>query len=305
MRYVFGVLAALLVIVAPPAGAPSTAPSTTSAEVRAEVAASRQTIALTPLPRLTPCGGDGTSGNRVAAYYVYASGTANRLAAYRTALVSYLEQANSITYLSARALGGKRYLRLVTDRACRPVVTALKVPASALRTFGDTITYVQQHGLARTDRKYVMFADTNSICGLGTLAIDAQPGAANVNNVGPSWARIDRGCWTGATAAHEIFHMLGAVQPGAPHYDGTGHCTDEYDVMCYDAGGKHPVVRCAPRRLDIILDCHGDDYFNLRPKPGSWLAAHWNTANSSFLYGGGPTRAAGSAKAKAAAAGRK
>lgn len=285
MRYLLGVLLAVLVIVPAPAAAPGAA-----AAASLDAATSRRLGTITPLARIAPCRNDGTSGNRIAAYYVYAAGRPSHLDRYRTELVSYLEQADSITYLSAKATGGKRYLRLVTDRSCRPVVLPIKVPRSALASFAATMEYAQRHGLNRTDRKYVMFVDDKIICGLGTLTMDSRPGPENRNNTGPSWARVDRSCWSGANTAHEIFHMLGAVQPGAPHSDGTGHCTDEWDVMCYDAGGKPPAVRCGLRRLDIILDCDGDDYFNVRPKKGGWLAAHWNTANSSFLYGGGPAR---------------
>jgi hypothetical protein len=37
-----------------------------------------------------------------------------------------------------------------------------------------------------------------------------------------------------------------------------------------------------------LLDCHGDDYFNVDPEQDSWLAEHWNVANSSFLTPDGP-----------------
>jgi hypothetical protein len=87
--------------------------------------------------------------------------------------------------------------------------------------------------------------------------------------------------------------MLGAVQKSAPHYDNTGHCTDDRDLMCYqNAGGKRTYVRCRASAGNVRLDCGKDDYFNTSPKPGTYLSRHWNTANSSFLYGGGPARPA-------------
>ena len=40
----------------------------------------------------------------------------------------------------------------------------------------------------------------------------------------------------------------------------------------------------------IVLDCDADDYFNPLPDPNSYLAAHWNVANSSWLSAGPETR---------------
>src|SRR5690606_38183844 len=96
-------------------------------------------------------------------------------------------------------------------------------------------------------------------------------------------------CWNGHTAAHELSHNLGAVQDTAPNATGFFHCTDQYDVMCYDDGtipkGKKMAVVCPGREWADLLDCGGDDYFNPSPKPGSYLSNHWNIANSRFLNG--------------------
>ena len=85
---------------------------------------------------------------------------------------------------------------------------------------------------------------------------------------------------------HEMGHNLGAVQGGAPHSTGTvgsqvaGHCTDEWDVMCYaDGGSNNALTHPCPQRSDTVtetFDCGGDDYFNPAPAAGSWLASHWN-----------------------------
>jgi hypothetical protein len=135
----------------------------------------------------------------------------------------------------------------------------------------------------------VLFVDDDALCGIATLLYDDRPTADNANNGGPSWARVDRGCWSALPTVHEIFHMLGAVESRAPHYDNTGHCTDDHDVMCYQsAGGKQVRIRCAKSLGELRLDCGKDDYFNISPRPKSYLGTHWDTAHSSFLYGGGP-----------------
>lgn len=234
------------------------------------------------------CNGDGTSGNRIAFYYAYFSGQPNELAAARNNLVNVVERANALVYQSSQAFGVDQSLRIVTDSDCVPLIRAIELPAADVDSFSAT---VRDSHLSATNRKYVLFTNTAHYCGLGTLDFDDQPGSDNVNNGGPSWARIDLGCWTGAVTAHEIFHMLGAVQKSAPHYDGTGHCTDDYDLMCYQSANGKPVsVRCPDPVMQQRLDCGGDDYYNPHPAPGSYLATHWNTANSSFLYGGGSPR---------------
>jgi hypothetical protein len=78
-------------------------------------------------------------------------------------------------------------------------------------------------------------------------------------------------------------HTLGAVQPDAPHATVHSHCWDGNDIMCVDDGDDHAQRNVCPVRLSYLFDCGDDDYFNTSPPAGSYLATHWNTANSSFL----------------------
>ena len=249
--------------------------------------AKRRSINSMPIP----CRGDGKSGNRIAAYYAYVAGRANHVARARGQIRSAIEQANAIVYQSSRQTGGARWLRVLTNSRCQPIVRSIRLPRTAARNFGRTILAASAAGLRATNRKYLLFADAGAYCGIATIQHDDRPGPMNLNNSGASWARVDRGCWSGVVTAHEIFHMLGSVQAGAPHYDGTGHCTDDRDLMCYqNPGGKRVYIRCGPTIDELRLDCAKDDYFNTSPPPGSYLARHWDTARSSFLYGGGPAR---------------
>jgi hypothetical protein len=88
--------------------------------------------------------------------------------------------------------------------------------------------------------------------------------------------------------AHEISHTMGAVQYSAPHTSLGGHCIDEWDVMCYSDAPFHPKMKflCKDGLGDFRLDCNNDDYFAANPARGSYLARHWNEANSMYLTPG-------------------
>ena len=92
-----------------------------------------------------------------------------------------------------------------------------------------------------------------------------------------------------AEQLHEVFHILGAVQNGAPNSTGWLHCNDAQDVMCYrDSSDPRSDQRavCPPLTEGLFtqwVDCNRDDYFDPAPVPGSYLATHWNTFDSPFL----------------------
>jgi hypothetical protein len=247
-----------------------------------------------PAPRAIPCKGDGTSGNRIRFLYGYVQGSRNRLGTLAPRLRTAILQANAVFHNSGRSSGGARDLRAYTDRSCRPVITAVAIPASALRSTGGPFDVLRKKGYWQDDRKYVLLMDTARICGWGTFFADDGKSIGNANNGGHTYARIDSGCWQGGTViAHEITHMLGGVQKSAPHSNGNGHCRDEHDLMCYNEAGRlRTSIRCPGASGEATLDCGKDDYFNGRPRSGTYLARHWNTADSSFLYGGGPARPA-------------
>ncbi len=108
-------------------------------------------------------------------------------------------------------------------------------------------------------------------------------------------------CWNGAVAQHEFLHSIGAVDFSAPHTTFFGHCSDEYDIMCYnDTNGAIPMRTVCPESgidgwlADYVMDCGADDYFSVKANADSvfnpapwWLGgsglARYNTAKSGFM----------------------
>ncbi|MDJ0347261.1 RICIN domain-containing protein [Streptomyces sp. H10-C2] len=243
-----------------------------------------------PGPSAVVCDGDGSTGNRVQVVYVHGPGS-NRFAEYLPSYKKWAHDSDVIYNASAAETGGVRHIRYVTESDCTVAVLNLEVPAGALQDFSATNQALATQGLNRRDRKYMIFADANVYCGIGSFAGDERPGPENTSNFGPSYGRTDSGCWGGSTPAHELGHNLGAVNNSAPHSSGGGHCVDEWDLMCYSDTPYHPQmqIRCPDRASDDRLDCNHDDYFNTSPQPGSYLTTHWNVADNQFLLSNGGT----------------
>jgi hypothetical protein len=253
--------------------------------VPAELAAVSDTV---------PCDGDGTSGHRVQAMYVVASGSTNRYPAVVDQIKQWAAGVNTVFSLSAAKTGGTRDVRYVTsdngDGTCSPTVLNITVPAGSFSTFNATINAVRDLGYTSPARKYLMWVDGTGQCGIAQTYTDSRPGQDNPNNgYAAQFARIDTGCWgqSASVEAHELSHTMGSVQADAPHATNAGHCYDESDRMCYaDGGGKAMQQVCAADQ-EILFDCNDDDYFSTFPTGGSYLATHWNTADSRWLIGGG------------------
>ncbi|WP_245633780.1 RICIN domain-containing protein [Amycolatopsis jejuensis] len=138
------------------------------------------------------------------------------------------------------------------------------------QTIADAIG---KQGYNRSDRKYLVWYDKDG-CGLAF----------------GNYATVGTGCWSWQASGHELLHTLGAVQSSAPHASSNGHCWDDEDIMCYDDGGlPNPpghLVKSCPGAPENQIDCNGDDYFNTRPPAGTYIATHWNVANSDYLIRG-------------------
>src|SRR5581483_3908189 len=69
------------------------------------------------------------------------------------------------------------------------------------------------------------------------------------------------------------------------HATAAGHCWDQPDEMCYDDGSGSTMVTVCTGRNPALFDCNHDDYFYAGTPPvGNWLALHWNTWNSGWLF---------------------
>lgn len=229
---------------------------------------------------LAACDGDGTTGYRVEAIYARASDKADRYDMYASSFQTWANNVDTIVNESAKQTNGNHRVRFVTNSSCAVSVHRVTLSTTGDDSFGNTVSELKAQGFNRTDRKYMIWVDATVYCGIGHLYIDDRPTQDNYNNGGRSmFARTDSGCWGGRTEAHELMHTLGGVQKTSPNTDGAGHCTDEYDRMCYGSNMKY---LCASA-LEARFDCNSDDYFNANPPAGSYLANFWNTANNRFL----------------------
>jgi hypothetical protein len=229
------------------------------------------------------CAGDGRNGKRVQVLYVHEYGTPSRFTNFSGSIGVWAAGVDSIYDASAGETGGSRHVRFVTTPSCRVEVAEVQVPRNGLTTFRTSITALRKLGYNRTDRKYLLFADTNVYCGISTYVPDDRPGAGNRNNGGPAFARLDTGCWSTGMAAHELTRALGAMLRGSPNSAGVGNCTDDYDLLCGVPKSREVTRTVCPKKHENRLDCGHDDYFSTNPAKKSWLGQHWNVASSEFL----------------------
>jgi ricin-type beta-trefoil lectin protein len=229
------------------------------------------------------CEADGRSGKRVQVLYLHEFGSPSRYTDFLGSIRTWTAGVDQIFDESAGETGGSRHIRFVTTPQCRVDVAEVQLAPDQLSSFATSVKALQTLGYNRNDRKYLMFADANVYCGISTFIADRRAGLGNRNNGGPSYGRVDAGCWSSVMAARELTQTLGAVLIDTPNSSGAGGCLDEYDLLCGpDRSGKQVRTVC-PKKHENRLDCGHDDYFSTNPKPGSYLTTNWNLATSEFL----------------------
>lgn len=247
-----------------------------------------------------PCYPTGTDGYRTQLIYARSSAAADRYATYAASFQTWAARVDDVVNASAAETGGVRHVRFVTDASCNAVVDRVTLSAAAASDFSTMVSELRSLGYTRTDRKYVVWVDANVYCGIAQVYNDdsatTTPGA-NLSNgstrVAGEVARIDNGCWgmTNSVEAHELMHTLGGVQLSAPHSTPGYHCTDDADRMCYADGSvaASAIQQVCAASHEALFDCNHDDYYNTAPAAGSYLATHWNAANSVFLTAAAPS----------------
>ncbi len=242
------------------------------------------------VPEGIRCFGDGRDGNRVQALYAVPSDRPDRYEDVAPQIRRWAAQTDSVFASSAALYGETRHIRFVTDDRCRLAVERVVLSPAADDNFRATVLELAAQGYHRPDRRYLVWMDSDVLCGIGQLHRDERStGNLNDGTGAGLVARVDTRCWGllelmgTSVEAHELVHTLGGVNLGAPHATPLGHCTDDGDIMCYQDAPITKLADVCPPEDDALLDCNGDDYFNPTPVAGSYLATHWNVANSSFL----------------------
>ena len=235
-----------------------------------------------------PCIGDGVSGNRVQAIYAVAADRVDRYADIAPLIAGWAGGVDHVFSHSAAQVGGERHVRFVTDANCGLDVAHVVVSPIGDDNIMNTINELSAAGYNRPDRKYLIWMDASTYCGIAQIFRDDRPGQDNLSNVRSGYARVDQNCWGGtySAEAHELVHSLGGVQPSVPHASANFHCTDEEDRMCYKDGVDVVLTFDCPPEQGHYLDCNHDDYYHPNPPAGSYLESHWNVADSSFLHAG-------------------
>jgi hypothetical protein len=243
----------------------------------------------------TSCVGDGSTGPRVQLVYANITGRTDRFATFAASFQTWAAAMDGVFDRSAAETGGSRRIRFVHDAACKPIVAKTTLSVAGGNDFGTTVDELVANGFSRNDRKYLVWVDANVYCGIGEVYSDDRAGQNNYNNVYSLISRVDNGCWGmvgQSVEAHELMHNLGGVQESAPNATIYGHCTDESDRMCYADGSGEPMVQRCVSGHENTFDCNHDDYFSTAAPTGSYLATHWNAANSVWLSAGQPAATA-------------
>jgi Bacterial Ig-like domain len=258
--------------------------------------------AATPTDLAAMCTGDGVSGKRIEVIYGVPRDRPNRYATMLPAIRNVLAEVDG--NLDAADAGTTQHYRWLCENGTAVTVRNVTlVPVGGDGVFNwydylDSLTEQVARGLGPVDyvaddRIYVAFVDQITDAypygGQGSVFGDDSPDpATNWNNNSTQYSMV--AYYDAEVVAHEIGHNLGAVQNSAPHSSGGFHCHDELDMMCYSDGGPyftggglltHP---CVTFTQDYVVDCGKDDYYYPgTPPAGSYLADHWNIADSGFL----------------------
>lgn len=231
-----------------------------------------------PAPSSSPVAACGDSGRRIHAIYLRQSDQPDQYDALGPRIRQAMADADAILLQSARREGRSAAFRFATNQQCQPKIANV-VTSRPQGSFDDAVHAVQDAGYrGRSDRTWLIFSDNTNGCGIATQAADSSPDPArNRNNLTEHYVNVSRSCLNGYVVAHELGHVLGAVQLDAPHSTGDGHCSDGYDVLCNGSSGSSQACE-----RPALFDCNRDDYFAFVPQ-SEYLRTHWNTTRSYWI----------------------
>ncbi len=241
------------------------------------------------------CEGDGVSGKRVQLLYIRGDADPDRFNQLLPEFRARITNLNFRFASSSDPFGGHREVRFVQNPStCEPTIDTVVLPQAAVNGGPDTVrAEMDKRGYNNSNRKYLSWVE-NTICGITWRGIDDRPDQGNsATGTGLVLSGI-KGCWDNRDVdVHELTHSLGAVNPSAKYSTPAGHCYVYGDLLCYD---DHSIPNPPGKMIEAdpdchdganLLDCTHDMYFNPNPAPGSYLATHWNVANSPYLTSNG------------------
>ncbi len=210
----------------------------------------------------------------------------DRLSAVEDEIRAHVARMNHVLNASSLESGGPEMdLKLLCDDSGKVRVDSF-VNNTFVSYFSTVVDAARAAGFADPLVDYIIFYDDifPGVCGVAEFARDDRATPDNRNNEG-GYGITYRNCWYSRTPLHENGHNQGAVQSGAPNDDGTSHCTEQRDIMCYPSSSTQCQVQW--------YDCGFDTYFDSAPEDGEWLASHWNIgapANRYIQIGGSHLR---------------
>lgn len=216
--------------------------------------------------------------------FIYLDFGNNKYETIKTSFNDIIKKTDAIFNYSALVNGGNsRHLRLETDTNCD-----VKLHYYNVENFitPDNLTTLLLHNVQLASSivysfpknyKPILIIESERICGLATIFYDTTT-VDNKNDLDTTAGFIDVDCFYPHIIAHEMAHMLGAVQTTSQFSLSNFHCYDQFDIVC----GPDFLVfytPCNNKTYDyILLDCGGNTYYN-----STGVTDFVNIANSRFL----------------------
>jgi hypothetical protein len=265
-------------------------------DLAATVASSKSpTVAASTGPLLVQQCVNPAQSPHVELYYAHFSGQPDNFGGQAGAIQQMFRDvdANFINYDATTYFRVQAHLFVECDGSLNPVVhdIALSTPITG-SNFSSIVNDMKNQGHTSRLAHYWIWTDGNPVSAFGyagqsTITGDDSASASNRINSSAQYSVNYGYSETGSGPqifAHENGHAMGAVQLSAPDSTGNWHCTDGYDVMCYNDGGpngaRYTNTVCAHTpNGTAVFDCNFNDYFNPSPAAGSYLATHWNVAS--------------------------